>query len=950
MRNKIVFKASPLVAALATALGGMVIFGPAFAQTTPAPAPAPVAAPAPVVAPLPAAQQLQRVEITGSSIKRIEGATALPVTVLKRVDIDRTGAANVAELVDKLASNNGGGYNIASAIGDAARPGFAGASLRALGSNNTLVLLNGRRLSIFAFDGGSVSLNDIPLEAIDRVEILRDGASHLYGTDAVAGVINLITRQDYVGGQVAGGYLKAQSKGGNARTLSFLGGIGDLATNGWNFMLIGSNDKVDSIKAADRSFAKTAFVPLEGINKLSGNSFPANIISTPIGTVNPFAAFYQRPVGFTPTVGLGINPGQGSQYGCLPPVSYSISDAQRQCRFDYASVIDISPDAQRSSIFMRGTVNIGPNHSVNAEISKARAQALFRISPTPISSATTFNGDPVLLPASSPFYPTAFVAANLPTLVGKPISLAYRGIETGPRQNEVKSDQDRLVLEAKGSFGNVDYVTAFLKARSTAKEAYKGGYILESKLIPAFATGKINPFGPNSGEGLALLQGTQYIGEVRESKSTVQIIDGRLSSELFKLPGGALAGALGFEARKETFADNPGAILNAGDIIGGAGSQLPVAGTRNVKAIYGELNIPITETIEALVAARYDKYSDFGNTTNPKLALRWAPSKSFLLRSAIGTGFRAPTLDNLFSQVTQTNTGNSYNDPFYNAAKNCDLIPDPNYCDAQLTVKQGGNTALTPEKSKSITFGMLIEPSKELSFGADFFQITQRDLIGFISADSKLANYIANFNDATQTSSSIFSKDVFTKVVNGVKVIDFVRAQFENLGEQKTRGVDLSIKYRLPKMESGEYRINWDATYLHYQAQKNPGDTEFSPNGVGQFSRNGPTLRWKQRIETIWSKGPWESSLSYNFQSGYYDQNARPGLQIPRKVGNYETFDLGGVWTGVKNLKIRGLVSNVFNQNPPFSNQGLNFQVGYEAANTNPRGRAFGLYGEYKFW
>ena len=934
MRNKIVFKANPLVVALAAALGGMVVVGPAFAQTAPAPEP----------------QQLQRVEVTGSSIKRIEGATALPVTVLKRVDIDRTGASNVAELVDKLSSNNGGGYNISSAIGDAARPGFAGASLRALGSNNTLVLLNGRRLSIFAFDGGSVSLNDIPLEAIDRVEILRDGASHLYGTDAVAGVINLITRGDYYGGQVSGGYIKSQGKGGDARTLSFLGGIGDLATNGWNFMLIGSNNKVDSIKAADRSFSKTAFIPLEGVNKLSGNSFPSNILGSPVGTINPTGAFYQRPVGFTPTVGLGSVPGQGSQYGCLPPVSYSITDAQRQCRFDYASVIDITPDAERSSVFARGTFNINANHSVNAEISKARAQALFRISPTPISSATTFNGDPVLLPTTSAFYPTAFLAANAPTLLGKPISLAYRGIETGPRQNEVKSDQDRIVLEAKGSIGTVDYVTAFLKARSTAREAYKGGYILESKIIPAFATGKINPFGLNTGEALALLQSTQYIGEVRESKSTVQIVDGRASTELFKLPGGTLAGAIGFEARKETFADNPGAILNAGDIIGGGGSQLPVAGNRTVKAVYGELNIPITETIEALVAARYDKYSDFGNTTNPKLALRWAPSKSFLVRSAIGTGFRAPTLDNLFSQVTQTNSGGSYNDPFYNAAKNCELVPDPNYCDAQLTVKQGGNVALNPEKSKSITLGVLIEPTKDFSFGADFFQIKQRDLIGFISPDFKLDDYIGNFNPATRTSTSIYSKDVFTKVVNGVTVIDYVRAQFENLGEQITRGVDLSVKFKLPKMESGDYRINWDATYLHYQANKNPGDTEFSVNQVGKFARNGPTLRWKHRLENIWSKGPWEASLSYNFQSGYHDQNAPPGQTVARKVGNYETVDLGAVWTGVKNLKIRGFVSNVFNQNPPFSNQGLNFQVGYEAANTNPRGRAFGIFGEYKFF
>ena len=199
-------------------------------------------------APAFAQQQLQRVEITGSSIKRIDSETALPVTIIKREDIERTGATTVADLLEKVSANNGGGYQVSAALGDAARPGFSGASLRALGSNNTLVLLNGRRLSIYAFDGGAVSLNDIPLAAIDRIEILRDGASSTYGTDAIAGVINLITRKDFKGGVVSAKILSPQHKGGGEIGLAATLGIGDLAADKYNLMVNLSHQDIDSIK------------------------------------------------------------------------------------------------------------------------------------------------------------------------------------------------------------------------------------------------------------------------------------------------------------------------------------------------------------------------------------------------------------------------------------------------------------------------------------------------------------------------------------------------------------------------------------------------------------------------------------------------------------------------------------------------------------------------------
>jgi iron complex outermembrane recepter protein len=923
-----------LVGAMSAAMGGMLIAGSATAQTAPE------------------SQKLERVEITGSSIKRIEGESALPVTIIRRAEIDRTGATSVADLLDKVSSNNGGGYNISEALGDAARPGFAGASLRALGSRNTLVLLNGRRLSIYAFDGGAVSLNDIPIEAIERIEILRDGASHLYGTDAVAGVINLITRRDYTGGQATLGIGRPTQKAGDFHTGSLLVGIGDLASQGWNFTAMAANSKQDGIKASERSFSKTAFIPSEGINRLSSNAFPAAVSIPGVGLFSPAGPRYNRPAGSAATPGALANgqiPG-GSQYGCAPPASYGITDTDGRCRFDYASVINIVPDAKRNSVFLRGTMNLGVNHQISAEYAKSQNSYVFTISPTPASEATTFNGDPLLLNPSSQYYPTAWLAANFPSQVGKPLNLYYRVLETGGRSNGVKSDQDRLVLEAKGLVGTLDYTVGLLSAKAKATESYLGGYISESKLLPAFAAGTINPFGANTGAGLQALLATQVLGEVRKANTSLTVIDARVSTEIMKTEAGSIGGAVGVERRSEKFNDNPLAVLNTGDIIGGAGSQLPTQGTRSITALYGELSIPITKSIEALVAARFDKYSDFGNTTNPKLAIRWQPNKEFLMRSSVGTGFRAPTLENLYSAQTQTNTGATWDDPYYDAvAGGCAAVADGRYCNAQLTVKQGGDPKLTPEKARSMTFGVLFEPTRNLSLSVDAFVIRQQNLIGIISADSKLNDFIDKFDPVTRTSTSIFARDVFTKNDPSTNrtVIDFVQATYANLGNQLTKGLDFSMKLRLPSVESGDYRINWDVTYLPYQATKDPGETLYNGNSVGQYIRGGTTLRWKQRAEVLWKKGPLEAFTAFNWQSGYADSN--PSNQ-GRRVGDYQTFDVGVVYEGVKNLTLRGSVTNLFDRNPPFSNQLDYFQVGYDAANTNPRGRTIILSGTYKFW
>ena len=908
MENMLI-KRKHIALAVINAVAAMAISSVAYAQADP--------------------QKVERVEVTGSNIKRIDSETSLPVTIITRAEIERSGAVSAADLIERISANNGGGYNGSLALGDAARPGFAGASLRGLGSNNTLVLLNGRRLAVYAFDGGAVNLGAIPLAALDRVEVLRDGASAIYGSDAIAGVINFITRKDFQGGviDITGG-MPTASGGGNYYSATATLGFGDLAKDRYNVFGSFNYYKQDALKASERDFSKTALLR-DGsgkivVNRLSSNSFPANIL-TDAGFVNPF----------------------GNAYGknCAAPTSLGTSPTDTRCRFDYASVIDTITPTEKYSFVGAAAFQINANTKLIAEANYTQQKTTFVISPVPASEATTFNGDPLLYPVNGKYYPGKGITPGIPgvTLSG-PLNVYYRTIELGGRSNRSTADEGRILIGLEGSAAGWDYKSALYQAQSKVAEAYVGGTVFESKFLPAVATGKINLWGLNDAEGLALLKSTQILQDVRLAKSTNTGFDFNMSRELLQLPAGPLAFSIGAEARQEKFNDTPLAVLTGGDVLGGGGDQQPVAGKRNVTAVYAEAGAPIIKNLEAQLAVRYDRYSDFGNAVTPKVGLRWQPLKEVLVRGSYGEGFRAPTLPQLLSPLTQTNTGGAYDDPLYDAQVGCVAKFDPKYCNAQLTAKQGGNPNLKPEKSKQFTLGLVLEPTPNLSLRLDYFNIDQRDVIAIVLPDTKLADYIAKFNKTTLTSSSIYSPDVFTKIdaATGKTVINFVKAGFANISAQKTSGFDLSAKYRIPKTAYGDFTLGMEATYLGSQKTRDQVTGEIAEN-VGQYATFGPVVRFKHTSSIGWDRGPWSGYLAYNWQSAYQDQGAT------REVSPYETWDAAATWAGIKNLKIKLGVRNLTDRKPPFTIQNAYFQVGFDPTYVDPRGRTVRLSAEYQF-
>jgi iron complex outermembrane receptor protein len=364
--------------------------------------------------------QVERIEITGSAIKSINGETALPVTVITKEDISRTGASNVQELIDRLTANNGGGRALGESIGESSAPGQSGASLRGLGRERTLLLLNGRRLSAYPFSGLGVDLNAIPLAAIERIEVLRDGASATYGSDAIAGVINFITRKDLQGGEIAINYEQPEMKGGITKSVSGGYGFGDLSKDRFNVLGTVSYQEYTVIKSIDRDYAKTGVRPDLGIVKDSGNTFPANALI----------------VSSDPTIDGKYVPGVAGFPKCAPPDSFKGSS---NCRYDFTSKIDLYPESKRTGALVRGTFQLNADNQLFAETLYSRNELVFGLSQTP--SVTT--GKPnYLYPGGGKWYPTAAVDAVAPGFRGD-LRISWRMVDGGQRRQGVISDSTR---------------------------------------------------------------------------------------------------------------------------------------------------------------------------------------------------------------------------------------------------------------------------------------------------------------------------------------------------------------------------------------------------------------------------------------------------------------------------------------------------------------------------
>lgn len=874
----------------------------------------------------------ERVTITGSSIKRIESEGALPVQVFTRDQIEKTGATSVAELVQSLPAMQGF-TQISDSIG-AGGAGQSTASLRSLGTR-TLVLLNGRRMAQWAGQtltggGDGIDLNTIPLAAIERVEVLTDGASALYGTDAIAGVVNFITRSNFEKFEVAGGLSQPRGGVGKESRVSLTKGWGNGGTDGYNVMLSYNKDKTDPMKSTDRSFSKTGELRWnEGGRDLifAGNystrSQPANVNIRGIGLVNPY--FVQNG-GTCPPGHVPDPAGGGSKF----------------CYFDFASTVQIAPLQERESFLATGSKNFG-NHTAYAEFVQSQSDVTWKIAAAPVD---------IPVSTTSPFYP---IAQSLGATSG--VTARLRMQDAGNRTAVETSKANHLALGVKGLSLGWDYDLSYVQSKNDWREYYPSGWIASNELLAALNSQTINPFvtvGNQSAAGMASIQGMQFIGEYKRGATQLDVLGLRGSREVFKMASGPAMLGAGVELRREAASYSPSSIAQGkGNVLAGdSGAEVPFDVSRRSWGAFAELQMPITKTLETTLALRHDNYQGPGGTTNGKASVRWAPTKEWMVRASAGTGLKAPAVAQT-ADVRQHYgvTGGSYACPFAPTDPLAALcVPGNN----QYDVYAKGNPDLKPEKSTQFSIGTRFEPAPQFSAGVDYWNIHLKDRIGQIDESTVFKNPVA-FR-------SLFTS--FTDPTSGATTLAIDLAN-SNLGEAKASGLDFDVVGRA-KLPFGQLtsRLLWTHMLEHKVQLTKGGEfvSDLGKFGEGLAPAAGPVfrnvLRWFNTVDV----GNWAHTVTVNYKSSYLDQSftvddclavdarTQDCVASNRTVDSYMTADYQVRYTWNKALKLTAGIINLTNEDPPFTlkTNGAHAK-GFDPRFADPRGRTIYINASYQF-
>jgi len=837
------------------------------------------------------AAKLEKIEVTGSNIKRVDIEGPLPVQVITRDEIERSAAASVGDLLRGLSVNSGG--SVSESVTNN-QSGAAGISLRGLGQKSTLVLINGRRMANHAFANGAetfVDLHSIPKGAVERIEILKDGASAIYGSDAIAGVVNLIFRRDYQGVEFGANTGRASEGGLRENSANLAVGFGSMAKDKYNVMAVMDYFDRDLMVFGDRSFLnRLDFRGLPG-----GSFFPA----TSGGT-------WVRPVGVTAGPGsrAALAPCQGvSTQQTAPSFLFQTGTV---CQYTVENVLTAFPEAKRLGFFSRGTMEINPALTGFSEVSVSQNKSSW------INQWQTMTNTTVIFdPASGGFRPfpnvvplTNPVSSSNP--YGRPASLNYTFFDVGPRTFALKTDAYRVLAGLTGAMGKWDWNGAVGTSESKISQV-TGNQVDAAVLREYIDVGGYNFAAPTAAQTARL-----RVATTRNSTSKLSFVDAKASTELMTLPGGPMGFATGFEYRRESISDRPDALVQQGRLLGTGSTATD--GKRNVASLFAELSAPLAKKVEMNFAARADRYSDFGSSVSPKVGFKYTPTKEVLLRATYAKGFRAPTL---------VENSRSFDLGFANV-RDSSLPGAPTTLVAAIST---GSGKLEAEKSTSTTIGIVVEPTQSVSVGLDYYEIEQRNLVQtnglqFIVDNAALFPGAIVRNTTTGTIAAIFDSYV-------------------NVSSVKTRGVDLDLRWRIAKTDFGTFGIRSNASYVTSFSQppaRGASPVEFAGRSGGPNGLVLPRVRANAALD--YTLGNFTTTLANNYISGY--KRGTTGA----RVDGHSTVDLFAAYTFWKSVKLIVSVTNLEDKNPPID---VSSGVGPSPTVYSLRSRYYRAGFEYKF-
>ncbi|MCC6070441.1 TonB-dependent receptor domain-containing protein [Massilia sp. GCM10020059] len=920
-------------------------------------------------------QYIQRVEITGSSIKRIAKEGALPVEIISRKQLEEQGIVNAEQLIASLNVNGNGSDNLASNadVTSGAQRGNNGASsanLRGQGADSTLVLLNGRRVAPHGMKGSAVDLNSIPFAAVDRVEVLKDGASAIYGTDAIGGVINFILKKNYKGLEAQVFTDVTEAGGGEIGRLQVTGGFGDLAEQGYNVLIAASTSENKALRGDQRDFVNT-FQPDRGLSVDTRGAPHANVFATSLGDTILSRKSNTGPIlpGTTQAYSgisiLDLPGGAGCAsvdgMGAYDEKLWDTPSAGFGCAYDTGRAAVLQQPVKNDNFVARGTVRVG-NHELFAEAFGSNTEVAKSFSPNQISpSASTFDAR-AFYPSTGSAYNEVFnsIAKVFPSIEanrGLPIAYRWRCMECGNREIVTETKAGRLQLGADGplNIGSYafDYKLGLARAFSESESALGTGYHYTAALRDALGTGIINPFlkagETQSQAALDLINNASAAGVVLYGGKTVlTAFDAAISGEIYKLEAGPVLMAVGTDIRKEEYEFNGDrreaatrpAILNAAfdDV-----NALPNV-SRDIKAIYAEVIVPVTKALELNVAVRRDDYSGFGNTVNPKVSFRYQPTEQLLFRGSYNEGFRAPAFNQLFNGVTESPyAGKDLADPGKCPGAKADSSK-PGCESITPVVFTGGKVSLGPETAKQGSIGVVFEPVRNFSANLDLWEIRRFDTIKSVPLSTMLSNY------------GLFTEQFLRDASGNLVAID---QRWVNAGASVTRGLEIGARTS-GKIWDGAWTAGIDGSKLLEKKSRPLPGAEFGKSEVGVFTFTGDLgLKWKHTAYVGFKKGDWSGLFQNVYRHGYLDQ-VLPGVASGKvtpsnydaKVDPYSIFHTSVSYAGFKNLTLTAGIKNIFDEDPPFAitydgNTGAGSS--WEPRVADPRGRSFTFTANYKF-
>jgi outer membrane receptor protein involved in Fe transport len=935
------------------------------------------------------AQTLQTVVVTGSHIRRVDLETSNPVVTIDAAQIKATGKLTLGDIVQQLPAVTGGVVN--PQVNNAGGTGASTIGLRGLGSQRTLLLIDGKRIV-------NQDPNSIPADMIERVEVLTDGASSVYGSDAIGGVVNFILKKDYQGAQFSTTYGKSGHNDGVSKGYSF--SFGQTTDNG-SIMAGVDYNKTEQVLAANRKFSENAVSITGSANTpmysfVGGSSFPA------YGRI-------QLPPGLAATYGcdnVALNPGASGQNTATDYHCFGNND-----KYNYATVNLIQTPQERTSMFVKGTYNLGEHVSVYMDAYHNKTSSGFQLAPALLGSLYG-----AVISADSYYNPFGVEFSTDPAANGGNGGYDYRArlVSAGNRSANFGSTTDQIQTGFKGDFSILDqqwnWDAGFNYGHFSQQTITRGlpnQTTLNAGLGPSFldpATGKVtcgtptapistgctpfNPFNLFDANSVAALQAAA-VPAISTALTTQKTYSVDANGGLFNLPAGTVQLAVGASYREEYTHSTIDPLLLIDPATGNCtlGSQCssPLQGGYNVKEGYAEVFVPIlsgmpgAQALNVTIGDRYSKYSTFGSTNNKKFAIEYRPITDLLLRGTVSEVFRAPTINNVFgSPISDAPKLSSDPCDGITTAGNpaCVGVPtDGSFKDQNVALGQqikgiiagSGYTGfpLGPERGKSFDWGVVYSPSyiPGLSVSADIWRVYLTDTISSIGAQTVLDLCYAG---ATEYCPLISRNGAAS---NAPGEITQIVEPTGNLGRTDVSGVDMSLRYKLPQFAIGSFNLGIDATYLsRYDQQTAPGtDANAIYHDAGHFANFGSAQaascpsgggvclfpRWRGQGFVNWNMGNWDASWRMRYVGGFRmgspaasqdTHPAGPGLD-----GVY--FDYGStIYNDVQigynfepiNTRVDFGVNNLFDKQPPFlfANNTLN-------ANTSPSD--FDLQGRY-YW